>query len=320
MGLTDKLKSIVQTSINAWNGYDEAVDVSAEIIKDEIQQENLLNKQKAEMITQQVMMEDVESALKFQEEIEMQHQQTMKNIRVESKQIRTQQLGQNIELDIQEQQEKLKEAIQLRQLQREEELNKIRVSETFNFYKVKDNLAKGMNLQSALDAAGCFENCQYKLNYGGMGFMRLPNKEVDNVCLNVRQNMFLNRYLDSKNGTVVLVGMPNVYIYSIGALLYDRDIGFILLKNDRIYDEYVTDIVYKMECHGMFNGERYEYFPLSKTYVKIAGAGAFCYNMQNQCLENDEDYNLFIEMSQMNPYALNKLNSLLDTLGLRRIN
>lgn len=319
MGLSDKLKALVQTGINAWTGEDGlAADMKAEVLKQEVQAANIINKEIVESQTEQLLMEDIESAIQFQTQAEQVHNENIQFIRNSSQIIRNEQLVTNAEEVRRKQAAELQNALRLRQLQREEELNKVRVAEGFNFYKVKDNLESHLTLKESLDAAGCIENNQYKLDYGGRGFLRLPDEEVDNVCLNVRQNIILLEYLKANNAVVVLTGFPNQFIYSVGVLIYDIDFGFILIKHDRGYDSYPTSVVYRMEKHGMFNGNSFDTLALCKTYIKIAGRGAFCYNI-NTGLEMQEDYRLFREMVQMNPIGAQKMNYLLESLGLRGI-
>lgn len=319
MGLSDKLKALVQTGINAWTGENgSAADMKAEVLKQEVQAANIINKEMVEKQAEQVLMEDLDSAIQFQQQAEQVHRENIQFIRNSSQVIRNEQLKTNAEELVRKQKEEVANALRLRQLQREEELNKVKVAEGFNFYKVRDNLDSGLTLKDALDAAGCIENNQYKLDYGGRGFIRLPDEEIDNVCLNVRQNMILIEYLKGNNAVVLLTGFPHQFIYSIGILIYDRDFGFLLIKHDRDYDSYPTGIVYKMEKNNLFEGRTYDEVALCKTYIKIAGKGAICYNI-NHGLEMKEDYKLFKEMANMNPIAAEKVNYLLQSLGLRGI-
>lgn len=317
MGISDKLKSMIHSGLNVWNGDSgEAAELKAEVLKQEVQAANIIDNMHTQEQVDALVEEDLQAAIAFQQEAEANHRKNLEFIHNTSRVIHSTQVEANAEEERARRNKEIEISLRNAQLKRERELNRVKVAEGFNFYKVKDNLESGLNLKDSFMAAGCVVNNIYKLDYSGRGFLRLRDEEVDNVCLNARQNITMNEYLKSGNATVVLVGVPNTKIYSIGLLIYNREFGFILIKTDRDYDSYVTELVYKMEENGMFNGDGFDIgLPLSKTFVKIAGSGAFCYNTQRG-LESEEDYGMFKEMQDMNRNAAVELNNVLKSLGL----
>lgn len=279
--------------------------------------ENWRNANKREQTVEQTFQKEQRDVLQQEQELDRQYNERMNAIKKASDDLNRAVQEQNAQRDIQKRRAEL-QAIQRENMAlREQTLNRVAIENSFSFYKVNELLTKQQaTLQQALTMAGCPENCEYDLTYEGDTFIRLEDTDVDNVATNVRQNIKFNRYIRSGNAVVIALGTPKRTTYSIGYLIYDREFGFMLLKNDRYLETYPTDTVERLVANRKLY-DRAGFFkkPLSKTFIKMAAPAAFCINISNNdnhFIETEDDLKLIKEMAQYNPVAFKRMLNAFD--------
>lgn len=302
MGLMDNLRGKVKAS----GVTDNITSISRKAL------ENWRNANKREQTVEQTFQQEQKDVLQQERELDQQYHEKMTAIKKASDDLNRQIQEQNTQRDIQKKRAELKALQRENMVLREQTLNRVAIENSFSFYKVNELLTKQQaTLQQALTMAGCPENCEYDLTYEGDTFIRLEDSDVDNVATSVIQNLKFNQYLGGGNAVVIALGTPKKTTYSIGYLVYDKEFGFMLLKNDRYIGTYPTDTVDRLMANKKLN-DRAGFFkkPLSSTFIKMAAPAAFCINISNNdnhFVETEEDLKQIKEMAQYNQVAFKRM-------------
>lgn len=315
MSLFDKVAAGAKAVQNWWQ--DDTVLLPTKALTSKSTVKNVEYEAQKEQIVDETMAQEYEDAKKVEEQREIEHGQQINEIREAAKQIATRQVQANAEKEIQQKRQSLFKTMQNNEKMRQEELNKAVIEESFNFYKVGDLLKSGLTLKGALTGAGCREDFPYKLDYQGRIFIRLQDDSCDNVCSNVAQNITLKEYLAKNNGVVVAVGFPGETTLSIGALIYDKEFGFMLIKTDRYIQTYVDNTIEQLYHTGWMNDKLgFDRIALGSTFMKVAVPCAICINSEYG-METEDDMEQYKQMLQYDKVAAQRFNNALKYFDLK---
>ena len=301
MGLFEKIASGAKSVKNWWD--DDSVMIPRKTLNSSATKSNIENDKIKNQLVEETMQGDVNRVMQTEMQRQNQHVKQLNDIVGMSRDMNARQNLDNAEYEIERNRRNLRRAVEENEKIRQQELNQTIVAESFNFYKVRDFLVAGADLQSALVAAGCPKNSEQQLNYEGYTFIWLDDDACDNVCKSVTQNMKIESYIKKKGGVVIAFGDPKNTSYSIGVLVYDKDFGFLLLKADKYKETYATDTVYELTKRRKLNDRAgFCKLALSKSFIKIAAPCAICVNVESG-VESQEDLEQYKQMSQYNVKA-----------------
>lgn len=318
MSLFDKIASGAKSVKSWWD--DDSVMIPRKTLNSSATQSNIENDRIKNQLVDEAMQGDVNRVMQTEMQRQNQHNRQINDIVGMSRDMNARQNLDNAEYEIQKNRRNLQRAVEENEKLRQQELNQTIVAESFNFYKVRDFLVAGADLQSALVAAGCTKNSEQQLNYEGYTFIWLDDDACDNVCKTVTQNMKIESYIKKKGGVVIAFGCPKKTSYSIGVLVYDRDFGFMLIKADKYTETYATDIVYELNHKGKLNDRAgFCRLALSKSFVKMAAPCAICVNVDSG-IETQDDMELYQQMAQYNANAAQRFNNALRYFELPEMN
>ena len=191
-------------------------------------------------------------------------------------------------------------------------------SKGVNFYTVKEYIDSGKSLNEALVGAGFKLWEEYKLDYGNKRFMLIEPNNLDNVCINIKQNYMIDRY-NPNNKVCMLVysvdGQGRVGSISICLLVYIVGFGVVLLKSDKALDSYCNETGIRLYESTLNNRANMGYtkVALSKSFIKIAFNRAICINMLSG-IEDSEDRQ---SISQISANEAKEIKNFLGVVGVR---
>lgn len=328
--MAEKKNSIFSRAVNGakavknwWDDDSSLLPGRRQQIMEEVKEANRQNSEFREKVAQSTEQRNIDVIVQGEIAAEREHQQFVQNLRAAERQFNENATLKNVARDQMKNEKLLQKIAAERQAQRIDEINKTMIEEEFNFYKVAPLLRDGETLKKALDVAGCLENVEYKLNYDGATFVRLSDDACDNACCHFLQNMRLEEYIaKTKNAVPLILGYKNQTSFSVGCLIYDKQFGFILMKNDKYAQTWPTDAVYEIFNHGYLKDKLgFTKIALSKTFMKLPVPCALCINVEHG-VETEEDVQMFRQMKEINPQAaqrcLKALNYfLLPSTGLK---
>lgn len=314
MGFLKKMTDGAKAIHSWWQ--DDTVLIPTKTLTSQSTAKNMNYEFQKEQIVDEVMNEEYKHAQQVESQRELQHEKQIDEIRTAANKIAEQQVYLNANKEIQQKRQSLIRVIQDNEKMRQEELNRVVVEESFNFYKVGDLLKSGLPLKEAMVGAGCREDFPYKMDYQGRIFIRLQDDACDNVCFTVEQNIALQEFLEKQNGIVVAIGFPGETTLSIGALIYDKEFGFMLIKTDRYIQTYATNTIKQLCETGYMNDKAgFDRISLSSSFMKVAVPCAICINTEYG-VETQEDLEHYNQMVQYNKVAAKRFHNALRYFGL----
>lgn len=186
----------------------------------------------------------------------------------------------------------------------------------FNFYKVKDLMEENtMTFVSVVDEVGMVPNVAYNLDYDGNKIIRVHNRNVDDLCINLKQNRVFAKLIEDKTSIVCIVGNPHVTDFEIGILVTDPNFGAVMFTRYKSPDIYLYDVGDRMIKEKLIGYNQRPDIKLSKSFVKLAFSSAICIDLTHGIM-SAEDLEMYDSMCKENELGKENLNRLLSALGI----